>query len=107
MPSRTPEITSRNPAFSMLSRTSISDPASAVVGERAKALGHGRLVQLPARGAVRDQLVELGVHLQDLDDRHAAPVALVVALVAAYGPVQRGRSIGLHREDSAFARARL
>src|SRR3981081_1340715 len=49
----------------------VEDPASAVVGQRAKAPREGRLLQFPAGGAVRDQLVELAVHLQDLDDGHA------------------------------------
>src|SRR5258706_5413532 len=82
-------------------------PANAVVGQRAKAPRQGRLLQFPAGGAVRDQLVELAVHLQDLDDGHATPIALIVALVAADGPVQRERAIGPRSHHAALAGARL
>src|SRR3989475_3105907 len=56
---------------------------------------------------MRDQLVELAVHLQDLDDGHATPIALIVALVAADGPVQRRRTIGWRSYHAALAGARL
>src|SRR5258706_707230 len=85
----------------------VEDPAGAVVGQRAKAPRQSGLLQFPAGGAVRDQLVELAVHLQDLDDGHATPIALIVALVAADGAVQRGRPLGLGPEDATFPGARL
>jgi len=59
-------------------------PSSASVR---KPLVRADFCNFPARGTVRDQLVELTVHLQDLDDGHATPVALILALVAADGAV--------------------
>src|SRR5881396_2794530 len=86
---------------------SVEDAANAVVGQRAKAPRQSRLLQFPAGGTVGDQLVELAVHLQDLDDGHATPIALIVALVAADGPVQRRRTIGRRSYHAALAGARL
>ena len=64
-------------------------------------------MQFPACGAVGDQLVEVGVQFENFEDGHAAPVALVIALVAADRAIYRRRTIRPHSQHAAFARVRL
>src|SRR6266581_8123288 len=86
---------------------SVYDATRAVVGKRVEAFGERGLVELAPRGAMRNQLIELAVHLQDFHDRHAPPVALVVALVAAYGAVDHGYAVGDRAEQIALPGARF
>src|SRR5881628_2975463 len=72
-----------------------------VLRERPEALGGGGRPDLPRRRAPRDQLVDLGIELEELHDREASLVADVLAARAADRVEYRPRVVRGHAEELA------
>src|SRR5207237_4558920 len=77
--------------------------AHAVVGERAKAARPRRGQDLARRRPARHQLVDRSVDIEELEERLAAAVALVLALLAADGARDRRRHGGRDTEEPPLA----
>src|SRR5690349_11747795 len=81
--------------------------AHAVVREGLEAFRPRRSEDLAGGGAPGDQLVDARIDLEELEDRAAPPIALVVALLAAYGAIERQRLARADADQAPLAGIRL
>src|SRR5688572_12629263 len=72
-----------------------TDQAHAVVGQGLETVGARRSEDLARRRTPRDQSIDIGVDLEQLEDRLPASVALVVAFRAANGAKYLRRLAGI------------